>query len=59
MSKITDGTWDDDADGTTAEVDTSAKNMMADATVYRGDNSNGTADNHWKYGDWRCSRRNY
>ena len=38
-----DGTWNDDGDdGTTPEVDTSAKNMMADATVYRGDNSDGT-----------------
>ena len=40
-------------DGTTPEVDTSAKNMMADATVYRGDNSDGTPiTDHWKYGDW-------
>ena len=37
------GTWDHDANGGTAQVDTAAKKMMADATVYRGDNSNGTA----------------
>ena len=49
-----DGTWNDDGDdGTTPEVDTSAKNMMAGATVYRGDNSDGTpiTDGNMAIGD--------